>query len=76
MSQIQQKRVRSIKLDIEWKMREMHYRLVRGEKDTNIMHSLLLTERNYYKYKQKLSKKIEKYQLEKCDITIWLEVQH
>jgi hypothetical protein len=48
---------------------------VAGQNDREIMRALLLSDRNHYKYKQKLSKKIEKYQFEKCDSTIWLEVQ-
>lgn len=29
------------------------YRLVKGEKDKDIMRNVLLSERNYYKYKKK-----------------------
>jgi hypothetical protein len=69
------KQVRSNKSHIEWKMREMYHRLVRGEKDTNIMHSLLLSERNYYKYKKKLASRLEELQKSRTDDEIWLEVQ-
>jgi ABC-type uncharacterized transport system YnjBCD substrate-binding protein len=56
-------------------MQEMYHRLVKGEKDKDIMHALLLSERNYYKYKKKLSKKLEERQKERMDSEIWLEVQ-
>ena len=36
---------------------------------------MVLSEENYYIYKQQLANKIEKYQLEKCDSTKWLKVQ-
>jgi hypothetical protein len=39
------------------------------------MRTLLLSERNYYKYKKKLSKKLEERQKERMDSEIWLEVQ-
>lgn len=75
LSQIQQKLIRRNKIQIEGILKEIYQRLVTGQNDRDIMRALLLSERNYYKYKQKLSKKIEKYQFEKCDSTIWLEVQ-
>jgi len=53
----------------------MYHRLVKGEKDKDIMRTLLLSERNYYKYKKKLSKKLEERQKERMDSEIWLEVQ-
>ena len=56
-------------------MQEMYHRLVKGEKDKDIMRALLLSERNYYKYKKKLSKKLEERQKERMDSEIWLEVQ-
>lgn len=39
------------------------------------MHALLLSERNYYKYKKKLASKLEARQKETMESTIWLEVQ-
>ena len=45
-------------------MQEMYHRLVKGERDKDIMRALLLSERNYYKYKKKLSKKLEERQKE------------
>jgi hypothetical protein len=39
------------------------------------MRTLLLSERNYYKYKKKLSSKVEERQKENMESTIWLEVQ-
>jgi hypothetical protein len=56
-------------------MSEIQFRLVKGEKDKDIMRTLLLSERNYYKYKKKLAKKLEEIQMEKNDIDMWLEVQ-
>ena len=56
-------------------MQEMYHRLVKGERDKDIMRTLLLSERNYYKYKKKLSKKLEERQKERTDSEIWLEVQ-
>jgi hypothetical protein len=73
--QIQKERIRRNKSHIEWRMNEMYRRLVKGERDKDIMHSLLLSERNYYKYKKKLSKKLEERQKERMDSEIWLEVQ-
>lgn len=75
MSQIQQKRIRRNKTQIEGQLKEIYQRLLAGQNDRDIMRALVLTERNYYKYKQKLSKKIEKHQLGKFDSSIWLEVQ-
>ena len=56
-------------------MQEMYHRLVKGERDKDIMRALLLSERNYYKFKKKLSKKLEERQKERIDSEIWLEVQ-
>ncbi|HET6715539.1 MAG TPA: hypothetical protein VFG90_00305 [Nitrososphaeraceae archaeon] len=53
----------------------MYHRLVKGERDKDIMRALLLSERNYYKYKKKLSKKLEERQKERMGSEIWLEVQ-
>ena len=56
-------------------MQEMYHRLVKGERDKDIMRALLLSERNYYKYKKKLASKLEERQKERTESTIWLEVQ-
>ena len=56
-------------------MNEIQYRLVKGEKDKDIMRTVLLSERNYYKYKKKISLHLEKIQTERTDSAIWLEVQ-
>ena len=55
-------------------MSEIQYRLIKGESDKDIMRAVLLSERNYYKYKQKIASKLEKIQKEKSDTDIWLEV--
>ena len=56
-------------------MHEIQHRLVKGEKDKDIMRTLLLSERNYYKYKKKISLHLEQIQKERTDSAIWLEVQ-
>jgi hypothetical protein len=56
-------------------MNEIQYRLVKGEKDKDIMRTVLLSERNYYKYKKKISLHLEQIQKERTDSAIWLEVQ-
>ena len=38
------------------------------------MHSLLLSERNYYKYKKKVASRVEAIQKKRTDDEIWLEV--
>jgi len=66
---------RKTKYQIEGQLIEIYYRIVAGEKDRDIIRALLLSERNYYKYKHKLANKLEKYQLERDNSAIWLEVQ-
>ena len=56
-------------------MSDIQFRIVKGEKDKDIMRTLLLSERNYYKYKQKISVHLEQIQKERTDSAIWLEVQ-
>jgi hypothetical protein len=56
-------------------MDEIQYRLIKGEKDKDIMRTVLLSERNYYKYKKKISLHLEQIQKERTDSAIWLEVQ-
>jgi hypothetical protein len=56
-------------------MQEMYHRLVKGDRDKDIMRALLLSERNYYKYKKKLATRLEARQKETLESTIWLEVQ-
>ena len=48
-------------------MQEMYHRLVKGERDKDIMRALLLSERNYYKYKKKLAPELEERQKERMD---------
>ena len=55
-------------------MNEIQFRLIKGERDKEIMDALLLSERNYYKHKKKLAVKLEEIQKEKSDTDIWLEV--
>jgi hypothetical protein len=68
-------RNRKTKYQIGGQLIEIYYRIVAGQKDRDIMRGLLLSERNYYKLKQKLSSKLVKYQLERDNSAIWLEVQ-
>ena len=56
-------------------MHEIQHRLVKGEKDKDIMRAVLLSERNYYKYKKKISLHLEQIQKERTDSAMWLEVQ-
>ena len=56
-------------------MHEIQHRLLKGEKDKDIMRTLLLSERNYYKYKKKISLHLEHIQKERTDSALWLEVQ-
>ena len=56
-------------------MHEIQHRLVKGEKDKDIMSAVLLSERNYYKYKRKISLHLEHIQKDRTDSAIWLEVQ-
>jgi hypothetical protein len=56
-------------------MHEIQHRLVKGEKDKDIMSAVLLSERNYYKYKKKISLHLEQIQKDRTDNAIWLEVQ-
>ena len=56
-------------------MHEIQYRLVKGEKDKDIMRTVMLSERNYYKYKRKISIELEQIQKDRTDSAIWLEVQ-
>jgi hypothetical protein len=56
-------------------MHEIQHRLVKGEKDKDIMRTVLLSERNYYKYKKKISLHLEEIQKERTESAIWLEVQ-
>ncbi|MGZ5510032.1 MAG: hypothetical protein ACXW0J_05465 [Nitrososphaeraceae archaeon] len=51
--QIPRERIRRNRSYIDWRMNEMYHRLVRGERDNDIMRALLLSERIYYKYKKR-----------------------
>ena len=74
-SNIQKELKRANRSRIQWRMNEIQYRLVKGEKDKDIMRTVLLSERNYYKYKKKISLHLEEIQKERTDSAIWLEVQ-
>ncbi len=73
--QIQKELKRANRSRIKWRMHEIQYRLMKGEKDKDIMRTVLLSERNYYKYKKKISIHLEEIQKERTDSAIWLEVQ-
>ncbi len=74
-SNIQKELKRANRSRIKWRMHEIQHRLVKGEKDKDIMRAVLLSERNYYKYKKKISLHLEQIQKERTDSAIWLEVQ-
>ncbi len=74
-SNIQRELKRANRSRIQWRMNEIQYRLIKGEKDKDIMRTVLLSERNYYKYKKKISIHLEEIQKERTDSAIWLEVQ-
>ena len=74
-SNIQKELKRANRSRIQWRMNEIQYRLVKGEKDKDIMRTVLLSERNYYKYKKKISLHLEQLQKDRTDSAIWLEVQ-
>ncbi|HEX2408541.1 MAG TPA: hypothetical protein VHJ38_15160 [Nitrososphaeraceae archaeon] len=60
---------------MEYELAEIYRRLCNGEIDFQIMTTLNLQERNYYKYKKKLETRIMEYQLKKTDDTIFTECQ-
>ena len=72
---IQRELKRANRSRIRWRMHEIQQRLVQGEKDKDIMRAVLLSERNYYKYKKKISLHLEQLQKDRTDSAIWLEVQ-
>ena len=72
---IQKELKRANRSRIRWEMQEIQYRLVKGEKNRDIMRTVMLSERNYYKYKKKISLQLEQIQKERTDSAIWLEVQ-
>ena len=74
-SNIQKELKRANRSRIKWRMHRIQHRLIKGEKDKDIMRTLLLSERNYYKYKKKISLHLEEIQKERTDSAIWLEVQ-
>ena len=73
--QMQRELKRANRSRIQWRMREIQYRLIKGESDREIMRTVLLSERNYYKYKKKIATHLEKIHKERTDSSIWLEVQ-
>ena len=74
-SNIQKELKRANRSRIQWRMHEIQHRLIKGEKDKDIMRIVLLSERNYYKYKKKISLHLEEIQKERIDSAIQLEVQ-
>jgi hypothetical protein len=73
--QQKQKRVRRTKQKMEYELTEIYQRLCNGETDFQIMTTLNLQERNYYKYKKRLESRLMEYQLKKTEDTIYLESQ-
>jgi hypothetical protein len=67
------KRFRRTKQKIEYELDEIFRRLCKGESDLQIMTTLNLQERNYYKYKKRLESRLMEYQIRKTDNTLFLE---
>jgi len=69
------KRFRRTKQKMDYELTEIYKRLCDGETDFQIMTTLCLQERNYYKYKKRLEARLMEYQIKKTDDTIYLESQ-
>ena len=69
----EKRRFRRTKQKMEYELTEIFRRLCNGDSDLQIMTTLNLQERNYYKYKKKLENRLMKYQLRKSDDTLFLE---
>jgi hypothetical protein len=67
------RRLRRTKQKIEYELDEIFRRLCNGESDFQIMTTLNLQERNYYKYKKRLEARLMEYQIRKTDNTLFLE---
>ena len=71
--QNKKRRFRRTKQKMEYELSEIYRRLCNGETDLQIMTTLCLQERNYYKYKKKLEARIMEYQRNKTVDTIFME---
>ncbi len=60
---------------MEYELREIYKRLCNGETDFQIMSTLCLQERNYYKYKKRLETRLMEYERKKTNDTIFMESQ-
>ena len=69
------RRFRRTKQKIEYELAEIYKRLCNGESDLQIMTTLCLQERNYYKYKKRLEARIMEYQRKKTNNTIFIKSQ-
>jgi cobalamin biosynthesis Co2+ chelatase CbiK len=67
------RRFRRTKQKMEYELDEIFRRLCNGESDFQIMTTLNLQERNYYKYKKKVEARLMEYQTRKTDDTLFLE---
>jgi hypothetical protein len=67
------RRFRRTKQKMEYELDEIFRRLCIGESDFQIMTTLNLQERNYYKYKKRLEARLMEYQIRKTDNTLFLE---
>ena len=65
------KRFRRTKQKMEYELNDIYRRLCNGETDFQIMTTLCIQERNYYKYKKRLEARIMEYQHKKTDNTIF-----
>ena len=60
---------------MEYELLEIYRRLCNGESDFQIMTTLCLQERNYYKYKKRLEMRIMEFQRKKTFDKIFIESQ-
>ena len=67
------RRFRRTKQKMEYELAEIYKRLCNGETDFQIMASLCLQERNYYKYKKRLEIRLMEYQYKKTDNSIFMQ---
>ncbi len=68
-------RFRRTKQKIEYELTEIYRKLCEGESDIQIITTLRLQERNYYKYKKRLEIRLIEYQYKKTHDTFFIGAQ-
>ena len=68
-------RCRRTEQKIEYELTEIYRKLCEGESDIQIMTTLRLQEKNYYKYKKRLEIRLMEYQYKKTHDTFFIETQ-